>query len=200
MALARNPEQTAPPAGLARGRALRHNAAMPGYLNQILLSQFEAALCMLRSCIAACPEEHWEGKIAQGTFRWVAYHTLFFADVYLSRGEKDFTPRELHKIGGDELQPFPAPGLSREQSLEYAAIVRQKAIEMIGADTAETLEADCGFSWRKFSRGEMHIYNIRHIQHHAGQLSAYLRRVDDRYKDRKSLPWIGAGWKEAALT
>jgi hypothetical protein len=31
---------------------------------QILTGQFEAALCMLKNCIEACPEEHWEGMIA----------------------------------------------------------------------------------------------------------------------------------------
>ncbi len=31
----------------------------------------------------------------------------------------------------------------------------------------------------------MHLVNIRHIQHHTGQLSAYLRRVDEQFKDRK---------------
>jgi hypothetical protein len=166
--------------------------------NKIFLDQFHAALCMLRNCIDACSDEHFEGKIAQGTFRWVAYHTLFFADYYLSRGESDFTLRDLHNIGGDELQPFPAVGLDRAQTLDYLDIVRKKAIDMIGADTAQTLQADCGFQWRNFSRAEMHIYNIRHIQHHAGQLSAFLRRVDDKYKEHKSLPWIGSGWREVS--
>ena len=31
----------------------------------------------------------------------------------------------------------------------------------------------------QITRGEMHLVNIRHIQHHTGQLSAYLRRVDE---------------------
>jgi hypothetical protein len=39
------------------------------YVKQLLMSQFEASLAMLRQCIAACPPEHWEGKIANGTFR-----------------------------------------------------------------------------------------------------------------------------------
>lgn len=27
------------------------------------------------------------------------------------------------------------------------------------------------------ARGELHLYNLRHVQHHTGQLSAYLRRI-----------------------
>jgi uncharacterized damage-inducible protein DinB len=45
------------------------------------------------------------------------------------------------------------------------------------------------------SRGELHIYNIRHVQHHAGQMSAYLRRVDGALADPKALPWVGTGWR-----
>jgi uncharacterized damage-inducible protein DinB len=39
----------------------------------------------------------------------------------------------------------------------------------------------------------LYIYNIRHVQHHTGQLSAYLRRFDATLSDSKALPWIGTG-------
>src|ERR687884_626066 len=57
------------------------------YVRTILTGQFEAALCMLNQCVRACPPEHWEGKIANNTFRQVAYHTLFYVELYLSPGE-----------------------------------------------------------------------------------------------------------------
>jgi hypothetical protein len=41
----------------------------------------------------------------------------------------------------------------------------------------------------------LHIYNIRHVQHHSGQLSAYLRRIGAGINDPKALPWIGTGWR-----
>ena len=53
---------------------------MSNYLNRIIESQFQAALAMLQQCVEQCSPQHWEGKIAHGTFRWVAYHTLFFTD------------------------------------------------------------------------------------------------------------------------
>ena len=62
---------------------------MLDYVKKILTGQFEAALCMMDHCLRACPQEHWEGKIANGTFRWVAYHTLFWVDLYLSPGDED---------------------------------------------------------------------------------------------------------------
>lgn len=65
----------------------------------------------------------------------------------------------------------------------------------VNAETPDSLAAPSGFSWRPFSRGELHLYNLRHIQHHTGALSAYLRRVDASLKDRKTLSWVRMGWR-----
>jgi hypothetical protein len=35
---------------------------------------------MLNQCVLPCPPEHWEGKIANGTFRTITYHALFYVD------------------------------------------------------------------------------------------------------------------------
>lgn len=166
------------------------------YVRAMFISQFEAALCMMDQCIRACPPEHWEGKIANGTFRWAAYHTLFWVDLYLSPGDEDaFELRDLHRRGGDERLPGVCVGLSKEETIDYLAICRRKMLDTLATETAETLQQPCAIPWRKFSRGELHIYNLRHVQHHAGQMSAYLRRVDPALSDHKQLPWIGAGWR-----
>ena len=168
---------------------------MLDYTRHILIGQFEAALTMLKQCIEACPAEHWESKIANGTFRWVTYHTLFYTDLYLTSDEKAFEPRELNHRGGDERQPHPAAGLSKDDSLSYVAICRQKAVDSISAETDDALQGPSGFSWYKCSRGELHLINIRHIQHHAAQLSAFLRRATLDCKDRSALPWVASGWQ-----
>src|SRR5262249_55404391 len=111
-------------------------------------------LAMLNQCIAACPEEHWEGKIASGTFRWVAYHTLFFVDVYLSPSEEAFQLRDLHERGGNELGEDVTPGLSKQETLAYVPICRQKMLETLAAETAESLAGPSGFPYRKFPRAE----------------------------------------------
>lgn len=165
------------------------------YLNQILLNQFEAALAMLRQCIEACPPEHWEGKIANATFRQVAYHTLFFVDVYLSRGEAAFELRELHRRGGDEREDVVSDGLSQAETLQLLAICLQRVRETLAVESQVDLEGPSGFVRRKFTRGELHIYSLRHVQHHGAQLSAYLRRVAPERFAADALPWIGSGWK-----
>ena len=165
------------------------------FTRQVLTNQFDAALCMMNQCIAACRPAHWEGRIANDTFRYVAYHTLFFADLYLSRSEESFVLCDIHKKGGDEREPVQSVGLDKPDTLTYLLVCRQKMIETIAAETSESLQGPSGFSYRKFSRGELHLYNLRHIQHHTGQLSAYLRRVDPMLQDMKALPWVGSGWK-----
>jgi hypothetical protein len=166
---------------------------MGKYLNEILRNQFEAALCMMHHCIKACPPKHWEGKIANATFRQVAYHTLFFVDLYLSPSADSFELRDLHRRGGDERGPTVSCGLNKKETLAYLDTCRRKAKKTLMSETAKILQGLSGF--RKFSRAELHIYNIRHIQHHTGQLSAYLRRLDPTLTDSKTLPWVGSGWR-----
>ena len=102
--------------------------------------------------------------------------------------------RDLHRRGGDERDPTLSPGLSQEETRAYVAICRQKVRTALATETPASLAGPSGFSWRRFSRGELHIYNIRHVQHHAGQMSAHLRRVAGATLDLKALPWVATGW------
>lgn len=161
-----------------------------------LAGQFEAALCMVQQCVATCPPEHWEGKIANDAFRQIVYHTLFYLDFYLTRDEGAFELRDLHQRGGDERGPALSPGLSQADTLQFVALCREKIAAALAAETEATLQGPSDFSWLKFSRFEAHIYNIRHVQHHAGQMSAYLRRVAPALADPKALRWVGSGWRD----
>jgi hypothetical protein len=168
---------------------------MIDHLLNIIIGQFEAALCMLHDCIARCPPENWEGKIANDTFRQISYHTIFFVDLYLSHGEAGFELRDFHQRGGDERSSTQAcKGLEKEEAIAYAEICRQKMLQTLAGETPESLQSESGFSWLPFSRGELHLYNIRHVQHHVGQLSAFLRRipaVEDGVRW-----WVRTGWPD----
>jgi hypothetical protein len=162
------------------------------FVKSILTRQFEAALCMMNDCVQKCPPEHWDGKIANDTFRQVAYHTLFFVDLYLSPNEEAFQLRDLHHRGGDErISTAPSTGLATEETLSYLAICRQKALGTLASETPESLQGASGFQRLPFSRGELHLYNIRHVQHHTGQLSAFLRRI---VEDGQAW-WVKTGWR-----
>lgn len=164
---------------------------MEHYVRQILSDQYEASLAMLRRGIVQCPAGHWESTITRLSVRQVIYHALFFTDLYLSSEEDAFELREIHRRGGDEREPGLAPGLPQDETLLYADICRQKAVAAVAAETPVTLQRPSGFSWLPISRGELHVYNIRHIQHHAGQVSASLGRVGD------GIRWVKTGWPDA---
>ncbi|HSI36133.1 MAG: DinB family protein [Phycisphaerae bacterium] len=170
---------------------------MTDYLKQILLNQYEAALCMLHETLAACPASAWDDKIAIRTLGQTAYHTLFFTDYYLSPSEEAFRYRPLHAIGGDELADgLNPPGLPQPEAIDYLRLIRELARENIAAESEQSLQAPAAFARRTFSRGELHIYNIRHVQHHTAQLQAHLRRTIPAMQSDDFLQWRGSGWRE----
>lgn len=159
-------------------------------LRKMLAGQFEASLCMMNDCVRKCPLEHWDGKIARYAFWHVAYHTLCFVDLYLSPDEASFQFRDIHPQGWSELnEEFPSRSFDKQEISEYLVTCRQKAVETLASESRESLERPSGFPWLPFSRAELHLYNIRHVQHHTGQLSAFLRKVDQAPK------WVKTGWQ-----
>ncbi len=169
---------------------------MIDYVKKILTGQFEASLCMLDECVHMCPVEHWDGKVGKYAFWHVAYHTLCFVDLYLSPNEESFKLRDIHPRGWSEFDDeYPSRRFDQLEIAEYLAICRQKAIEALAAETRESLEGPSGHARRKFSRGELYIYSLRHVQHHTGQLSAYLRRIGPAFQGLEVLQWVGTGWR-----
>lgn len=170
---------------------------MPPLTNQTLLGQYEAALAMLQDAIRSCPAEHWEKKIAKYTARFVAFHALYWADIYLTPQERDFASHEFVVEGrglpyGQRLPDGTIPaGLTQPRAIEYADYCIAKARAVLAAASERDLAGDSGFG-RPFSRAEMHIYNIRHIQHHTGALSAHIRRLTPDFPE-EDMDWIDSG-------
>ena len=161
--------------------------------------QFEAALCMLARCVDACPEPLWHQPIGNLKFCQVAFHTLFFADLYLGRNVAALRQQPFHRDHAtifadyEELEPVRQKAVyERPFILAYAQHCREKAARTIADETAETLAVSTGFERLKFTRGERHLYNIRHVQHHAAQLSLRLR-LDAGIE----IGWVGSGWRDA---
>lgn len=167
-------------------------------LQGLLVSQFEASLCTLRHCIARCPDEIWNAPVAKYPFCQTAYHTLFFTDYYLGPDAESLRQQSFHlanqQLFGDyeQLQEREPESLYDKPQIDaYLEFCRDKAVATISAETEEDLAAPAKFARKNFSRAELHIYNIRHIQHHAAQLILRLRLDSD-----VDIPWIGAGWRD----
>lgn len=162
-----------------------HKTMLELYKNT-LGSQLNAALTMFREAVVQCPDENWEGNVGDHAFWHVAYHTLFFTDLYLSRDDKSFEARDLHRENYHFLgkKPFPPYEIlvaddpyTRDVILEYVEICRRKAEEAIGSETGESLEGPSGFFWYEVPRAELYVINIRHVQHHGAQMALYLRKT-----------------------
>ena len=67
-------------------------------IRSVLKSQYHASLAMLRDAIEHCPTEEWVSTRHKNACWQVAYHTLFFAHLYLQRDEAAFnTLVRLHQ-------------------------------------------------------------------------------------------------------
>jgi hypothetical protein len=157
-----------------------------------LLGQYEAALAMLRHCIRSCPEDQWDLPIAKYPFWLVAYHTLYCTDGYLMASEHDWKPHAVFQPGGmvDIDAEYPTKRFTQAELLAYVEHCHDRARAVLGSETNQTLEGPSGFARLKFSRAELHLYNLRHIQHHTGQLGAALGR------QKIGSPWVKSGWPE----
>ena len=167
-------------------------------VKELLGNQFQGALCTLNACIARCPDAAWNAPVGNLKFCQVAFHVVFFADLYLGHDAKSVRDQAFHRAHGDffrdyeELDDRPQQLLyDKPTMLAYVQHVREKAVKVIAAETQESLMVRPGFEWLKFSRAEAYVYNTRHLQHHAAQLSLRLR-TDHRVE----IPWIGTGWRE----
>ena len=69
---------------------------------------------------------------------------------------------------------------------EYLRACMAKAAAVVAAESQASLAGESGFPWLPFPRLELHLYNIRHVQHHTGQLIACLRRSGAR-----GVGWVG---------
>ena len=161
-----------------------------------LVGQYGAALKMLRGCLDGADSRVWHAAVGQRPFWHVVYHTLFYADLYFSRSEEAFRPQGFHREGYNFLGPQAwAPEMKivwdqayeKEMLVGYLEVCRGKGKVAIADETEKTLAGGSGFGWLKISRLELHLYNIRHIQHHTGQLGGVLRRELGR-----GVEWIGS--------
>jgi hypothetical protein len=170
---------------------------MQGQWQEAIGRQLVGALQMLRAAIEACPDGLWDERDEGSPFWHLAYHALFFADLYLSDDEKTFQARDFHEgkahfLPGDYGQhggvvSTPEKAFTRTQLLAYADHCIQKCSETVGKLTDRRAVERCGFWWYELNVGEFLLNNLRHVQHHTGQLTLLLRRRADI-----GIEWFGS--------
>jgi hypothetical protein len=141
-----------------------------------LWEQFGAAMDMLANAITLCPEDLWE---RHPRFHYLAYHTIFFTDYYLSDTpmEKEYQPPPPFAKSEFE-DDTPPPRIYRQSELlSFLAEARRKLREQLAAFPMDELLVRRFVSeYKDMSLFELLLYNMRHVQHHAAQLNLLLRQ------------------------
>ncbi len=146
----------------------------------VVANQYRAPLTMLGKAIELCPDSLWFSTDYPNKFWHIAYHAVFYTHFYLHPSEADFVPWEKHRKDSSFLAKVHPP-YTKNEVLEYHALC---ASEVEAKVAALDLAGPSGFSWLPFNKLELQFYNIRHIQHHTGQLADRLRTEAG----------IGLGW------
>jgi hypothetical protein len=167
---------------------------------ELIANQLAAALSMLSASIDRCPAEIWNEGAPGSAFCQVAFHALFYADFYLEQGEAPelLRAQPFHQANVElfadyeELEPRAPVRLYTQADIQrYVQHCREKAARVIAAETGATLAAPTGFGWLKFSRAELYVYSIRHLQDHAAELSGRVQRASGQES-----PWAKSGWRD----
>src|SRR5215470_5455486 len=109
---------------------------MIDFWRSAIRQQFRAAIDMLANAIQACPDSVWSGEPPRA-FWYIAFHTLFFLDLYLSpvgedqfRSPAPFSLAELADEGG-----VPEPAHTKDELLAYLDHCRKKLDAVMAAMT-----------------------------------------------------------------
>lgn len=146
-----------------------------------LWHQFGAAMDMLEIVISACPDQLWtaqlwkdpDGEDEYGQFWFVAYHSLFWVDLYLTGVSEGFKPPAPFIRGALPEKPY-----TKDKVLAYLVECRRKCQAAIEALTDEKARQLCTFEWVELSYLELQLYSLRHVQEHASQLGLLLGQND----------------------
>lgn len=157
---------------------------MDSFLNTIIWQQFGAAIDDLDNNIRDCPDDLWLSRLwsdpeherfFQPAYWYIAYHALFWLDLYLTGTEEGFVPpAPFLLVEQNEHGPLPERPYTQAELRGYLAACRQRCQATIGAMTAETAQRRCEFSWGAVSFAELQLYSMRHLAGHAAQLNMAL--------------------------
>ena len=150
---------------------------MDKLLKEEIWNQFGASIDMLENAIRLCPNEFWD---TETKFWYNAYHCLFWLDYFLTLEPDTFCPPKPFTLSEfDPASPTPERPYTKDELLSYLHASREKCHGLISGLTDQLLRQRWVNAYRNYSVFEILLYNMRHVQHHAGQLNLLLRQETD---------------------
>lgn len=160
---------------------------MIAHVQKVIWNQFGASIDMLEGIVAAWPDQYWN---LNNKVYYLCYHTFLFLDYYLTIPPTNYTaPLPFTMVPPEKIPPYavddliPSKLYTKAELLDSLQTCRQKCKRVIFSLTNETVEQTwirqpddiAGSSTLKYSALEILLYNLKHIQHHIGQLNLLLR-------------------------
>jgi hypothetical protein len=108
-------------------------------------------------------------------FWYIAFHSLFYLDLYLSGSLEGFVPPSPFTL--DELDPagvLPERSYRKEELLAYLDHCRAKCRGIFTGMTLPLARKKCKFPWLEMNYAELLLDNLRHVQEHTAQLNMFL--------------------------
>jgi len=157
------------------------------HLRKVLWNQFGASIDMLKNIIEMWPHQYWNSN---SKVYYLSYHTLLFLDYYLTIPPTSYKAPMSFTISPDTIPGYAVDDLlpdklyPKNEMLDCLRSCRQKCKAVIFSLTEETLEHRwidqpddvAGGVTLKYSVLEILLYNLKHVQHHVGQLNLLLRQ------------------------
>ena len=169
----------------------------------LLWRQFGAAIEILENSIRACPDELWRARLWDepkrsewadfwrdewAEFWYIAFHTLFWLDYYLSDDPETFaTPAPISQREPEMDSVLPQRVYSREELLAYLQYGREKCRARI-ASVDLLMPQRCRPNSPDMTVAELMLYTMRHVEGHAAQLNMLLGQKTGSASD-----WVGRG-------
>ena len=162
----------------------------------ILWEQFGAAIDMLDNALQACPDELWQERLYTersippefAEFWYVGFHALFWLDVYLSESDEGFAPPAPFRLSEFEAGMLPERVYTKAELLTYLEYSRNKCRARLETltDAMLTMPNRVRPDWPDMTVAGLMLYNMRHVQEHASQLSLFMGQKTDG-----APPWVG---------
>ncbi|WP_298151392.1 DinB family protein [Flavobacterium sp.] len=158
---------------------------------EALWNQFGAGIDMLAHVISNCPDDYFS---AGTRFYYLAFHSTLFLDYYLTFPPADFVPMLAFTQKDQDDRPAESVGdfvpdqiYPKAALLDYLAQSRLKCAQIIAGlrddpRDGRFVEGDAPDDMN-YSRVEILLYNLRHTQHHTGQLYLLVRQDFDRHME-----------------
>jgi hypothetical protein len=144
-------------------------------LIETLCKQYQKRFAIIKEAIEKYDEHIWDDCVGYKSPTWmIVYHALFYTNIYCSSSEKEIEHWEYeregyndYKVVHDLISKGDVISYSKKEMLEYSAFIESRIDKYLSKIEPEK---KCWPFWYDETQLEFHINNLRHLQHHIGEI------------------------------